>query len=153
MRGQGNDPDMRRLSAPHILVRFANAELAGGFIAVHLRHLTIHEDDIILNAFGDFEHLAAVVDRIGIVTKPLELMERHFLVGHVVFSKQDTQAASVGRFGAHLGGRDRNGTDRSGRGGRRRCRQKQGDLLEQRTRRIRLAQVRVTVDLKLYRVA
>ena len=79
---------------------FALADLRGGGVAIQLRHLAIHEHEIVGFARQRGERLAAVGDDVGGETELFEQAERDLLVDDVVLGEED---ADAGFFRGSLG--------------------------------------------------
>ena len=82
------------------LLRPALADPARGVEAVELRHLHVHQDDVVRLPLERLDRLEAVRRDVGAVAEPLEQAERDLLVHRVVLGEQDPQrrpgALSVG---------------------------------------------------------
>ena len=63
----------------------ARTDLPGRFQAVHLRHLHVHQDDIIGGGGEGLEGFVAVGDNVGGVTETFEHVKHDFLVNKIVF--------------------------------------------------------------------
>src|SRR5713101_7206637 len=62
---------------------FAAANLGGSLITVHFRHLTIHQNQIVVDATQSFDRLASVRYRVSAVTQLLQLSKGHLLIDDV----------------------------------------------------------------------
>ena len=71
------------------LLRPILANPAGGIEAVEMRHLDVHEHDVVRPAFERLDRLEPVRRDVGAVAEPLQQAERHLLVHRVVFGEQD----------------------------------------------------------------
>ena len=59
---------------------FPPADFSGGFVAIQIRHLAIHEDDVVLFLFECIKHFDAVVDDIGVVAKLVQIAQGNLLI-------------------------------------------------------------------------
>ena len=82
----------------------ALADLAGGFKAVHFRHLDIHEDDVERLAFDGLKAFDAVLGDIGLVAEFLKETRRDLLVDDVVIAEQHVERQGKGEDGFGLEG-------------------------------------------------
>ena len=80
------------------LFSFALPNPSRGFVAVHLGHVAIHENNIIRNLLERSEHLQAVRDNVGGITKSAQLLQRDFLVYGIVLGHQNTQMLGWSRL-------------------------------------------------------
>lgn len=71
------------------------AEVAGGFEAVHLGHLDVHEDDVVGLALDGGEDLEAVGGEVGAVAEAGEHVEGDLLVHDVIFGEEDVFGVSL----------------------------------------------------------
>ena len=101
--GEGNDRNMRVARS-----RPALPDAARRLIAIHLRHLAVHQDHVIVGLAERFEGLHAIGHQIDSVAEFIQHRHGHFLVGQVVLSHQDSRAVdSPGQppeLSASLGG-------------------------------------------------
>jgi len=67
----------------------AAADFAGGFVAVHLGHLDVHQDEIVGLGVASSDGLVAVAGDIRAVTKALKEADGDLLVDGVVFDEED----------------------------------------------------------------
>ena len=84
VRGQGDDP--RRPAGPRL-------DPAGRLEAVELRHLDVHEDDVVGLALDGIDGEPAVLDDVRPVAEPLQHARRDALVDRVVLGDEQTQVA------------------------------------------------------------
>src|SRR5581483_5891654 len=92
LEGVGGDGDDLGLA----FGRKAAANGAGGLEAVHLRHLHVHEHELVVAGGKDIEGLDAVGDGVGTVTEAFKEAKRDFLVHGVVLNDEDFQRNIVG---------------------------------------------------------
>ena len=78
-------------------------DLPGGFVAAHVGHAAIHEDDVVGFAREGFEDLDAIGYGVCLVTELLELFEGDLLVERGIFSDEDFDGLG-GRAWGGLGG-------------------------------------------------
>ena len=76
---------------------------AGGLQAVHLRHLDVHEDDVVRPPPKCLERLDAVHRDVGPVAQRPEHPECDLLVNRVVLDEQDAQPGQPSRDRIRLG--------------------------------------------------
>lgn len=89
--GHRDDPDAGAL----------RAQAAGGFVAVHLGHLAVHEDDVVGLAFEGFEDLKAVGGAVRLNADFQKLADGDFLIHGIVFGEKDSRACEFGNgFGS-----------------------------------------------------
>src|SRR5579862_1173569 len=67
-----------------LLIRPSSMQLARGFIAVHLGHLYIQKNDVIRFSFDGLEHLQAIANHVGTVSKFLQKVASHPLIHSIV---------------------------------------------------------------------
>jgi len=94
--GEGQDGDVT--VRPHL----GRADRTGRLEAVHLGHLTVHEDEIVGCALEGLDGFPAVAHEIDPVPGLLEHPDGHALAHRVVLGHQDAQRArgtGRGRFG------------------------------------------------------
>ena len=89
--------------------RSATAYFRGGRIAVHFRHLAIHEHDVVRDAPQRLDGLKAIGDGIGAMAEFLELADGHALIHRIILGDQDAFGFWAGRLGSL-------GRDAAGRG-------------------------------------
>ena len=89
--GEGHNPDPARAAGG-----FELAEAASGGVAVHFRHLAIHQHDIVMDAVDGFERLKPVGRDVGRETEFLQLLQGHFLIDDVVLGQQDLEVTAQG---------------------------------------------------------
>ena len=70
---------------------FVCADKSGGFQAVHLGHLDIHEHEVIVVLFQLFEDFFAIGGHAWVVTHFIEDDEGQLLVDRVIFGQEDTE--------------------------------------------------------------
>ena len=98
--------------------RLPGADLAGGLEPVHLRHLQIHENEIVVPALQGGNRLKAVGHRVGTVTETLKEAHGDLLVHGVVLGEQHLQRNFLADGPVHeLGGRGQAGGFRTEQGG------------------------------------
>ena len=94
------------------------------FIAVHVRHLTIEQENVVRHVLDRLQNLPAIGNGIGAVSQFLQLSQGHLLVHFVVFGEQDADilgqrnrahraTASPGRFGRLFAARLRERVDQA----------------------------------------
>ncbi len=94
MGGHGDHID--GMQPPFLL---SQADLAGCFVAIHFRHLAIHQDDIVGNAIEGIQHLTTVSDDVGPITEFRQHFQSDFLIHEIVFSQQYSNRVRGGRAG------------------------------------------------------
>jgi hypothetical protein len=85
--------------------RIAGADAAGGLQTVHLRHLHVHEHQVVRAAGQHLQGLRAAPRHVRAVAEPREHVPRDLLVHRVVLDDEDGQPAAVAqleRRGAQL---------------------------------------------------
>jgi hypothetical protein len=76
------------------------ADDAGGFDAVHDRHLGVHQNHVVVGAADCGDGVGAVFDHIAVVTQVVEELQHHVLVDRYVLGDQHAQTcAARGRGG------------------------------------------------------
>ena len=80
VRGQCNDRD-RPMGSP-----LAKANFASGLVAVHLRHVAIHEDEVVTAALPRIDRGAAIGHNVDNVAKFLDDLAGDFLVDEVILA-------------------------------------------------------------------
>src|SRR5262249_52920519 len=78
---------------------FATTDFRGGFVAVHDRHLAIHENDVVGAGLDHVYSFLTVGSDIGAAAETLEQTHRDHLVDLVVFDDQDARRAPIGLDG------------------------------------------------------
>src|SRR5207302_6738315 len=68
-------------------------DLAGRFVAVHLRHLAVHEDSVIPTFCQHGDGLSAGRGNVAPIAETLDHAQADALVGHVVVHDEDASAA------------------------------------------------------------
>jgi len=69
------------------------ADHAGGLYAVQLRHLHVHQHQVVGQGFQRLQRLRAVSHRVGAQAQLFKDAQRHLLVGDIVFRQQDARLA------------------------------------------------------------
>src|SRR3974390_1252713 len=69
----------------------ARADGAARLEAVHLRHLDVHEDDVVGGMVEPRERLASTPNHARPVSEPFEQAERDLLVDRVILGEKDAQ--------------------------------------------------------------
>src|ERR1043166_762436 len=78
---------------PRVFCRaFMASNLSRRLVTVHLRHLAIHQHEIVRNASERLDCFAPVADRIRAIAEFLQLSQRNLLIDDVVFREQQTLA-------------------------------------------------------------
>ncbi len=65
--------------------------MASGFEAVHLRHLHVHQHDVVALALQGAQHFKAVGDGVRPVPEPVQDPDCKLLIYHVILSEKDAQ--------------------------------------------------------------
>jgi hypothetical protein len=81
-------------------LELTDTEEAGGFVAIHFRHVTIHEDEVKRLFLKAGEGFATVGDGFGLVTEFPKELEGDLAVYEVVLSEEDAGVGSVGGGGS-----------------------------------------------------
>jgi len=71
------------------------ADLAGRFIAVHLRHAAIHEDEVGLQAPPGLDRLAAVLHRLNSHSELQQHLDDDFAIDDVVIGDENPPARKI----------------------------------------------------------
>jgi len=79
------------------------ANFSGGFEAIHLRHLHVHQDDVEWFAAKRLQRLLPIVRAHHGMTALLQQPERKFLIDWIVFREQDVKLAEQSRRPALVG--------------------------------------------------
>ena len=74
---------------------FAKPDLGGSFVAIHFRHLAVHENQVIRRHLQHLQCLAPVAGGIGPQAQLGEQQQRHSLVDRVVLHDQHSRAVAV----------------------------------------------------------
>src|SRR5439155_90774 len=69
--------------------RFELAEQPRGFVAIQLRHVAIHQHNVVRNSFQRFDGFNAIGDCVSRVTELLQLPQCHLLIHNVVLGQED----------------------------------------------------------------
>ena len=85
------DPLRRRALGP---------DAAGGFEAVHLGHLDVHQDDVVRQLADRFDRFEPVRGDVGAVAQRLEHEHGDLLVDGVVLGQQDPQRMAFAESGS-----------------------------------------------------
>ena len=70
-------------------IAFPPTYLSCCFVTIHLRHLAVHQDQVVGNAAQGFDCFAAVGDGVGAVAELLQLSHGYLLIYDVVFGEQN----------------------------------------------------------------
>ncbi len=73
--------------------RLADTHRGGQFVAVHLRHVQVGQQQVVVGAAGGVQGLLAVADDVGLEAEQRQLLAQHLLVDLVVLGDQDALAA------------------------------------------------------------
>jgi hypothetical protein len=76
---------------------FTAANFGGCLIAVHHRHLTVHEDDVVSHILDHFDSFRAVGDEIDAATQTLEHAGGNDLIDGVVLDDQHARTNGIFR--------------------------------------------------------
>src|SRR5260370_32086128 len=79
------------------------SDLPGSLVAVHVRHLAIHEHDLVGNTLEGRQRLQAIGGNISAIAEGFQLFKRDLLVQGAVFHQQDAGLAWPGAFGFRVG--------------------------------------------------
>src|SRR5215510_7573560 len=67
------------------------AQMAARLEAIHLRHLDVHEYDVVGGMVQPRERLASIANDFGPVSEPFEQAKRDLLVDRVILGEKDAQ--------------------------------------------------------------
>ena len=67
------------------------ANFACGFVAIHLRHLTIHEDQVVVGLHCSQKRFTTILGSVGFAAEPLQDPRQNLQVHAVVFGDKDAQ--------------------------------------------------------------
>ena len=70
------------------MTSFSPANLRRRFVAIHLRHLAVHQHKVIRNSLQCFQRLFTIGDSIGSVSKIRQLADSYFLIDDIVLGNQ-----------------------------------------------------------------
>ena len=80
--------------------RPACADAAGRFKAIHLGHLQVHKDEVVLLSLDGLHGFPTIGRQVGLIAELLQNAQRHLLIDHVIFGDENFQgkARSHGRI-------------------------------------------------------
>ena len=73
-------------------------DFRGGRVTVHLRHLAIHKNYVVMNVGQGLNRLQAVRHHIGVQSQFFHVRDGYFHVHRVVFSYQDASLQTGGNL-------------------------------------------------------
>ncbi|VTR69616.1 hypothetical protein DESC_760043 [Desulfosarcina cetonica] len=90
LHGMGRHGDDRNLRIEH--AGLAGADLPGGFVAVHFRHLDVHQYQIIWPGSQPFQGNFTIAGRVGGKSEALQQGQRQLLVDQIVFDQKNAHS-------------------------------------------------------------